>query len=157
MVALEDWIYDHDYYARRGTQDFKIGRRILDGRPRSAHGELVCWPKRTRVAVVVFCMMVALTPASHQFKAYGTQNWVQLFLHHHDNKASPFHSPLATEVVLNELAMAAHLAPPSGWCVASPKVLQRRKGHRWRWQLHLDLANPFNHQENHRGLRFVTC
>jgi hypothetical protein len=36
------------------------------------------------------------------------------FLHHHCNKAILLHSPLAVEVVFNEMATVVHLAPPLG-------------------------------------------
>jgi hypothetical protein len=114
MAALEDWIHGHDYMGRRGTQDFKIGHRILDGWPGSALSELVCQPKRTRAVAVVSGTTAVLALVSPLFKAYGTTNWARFFLHHHSNKATSFHSPLATEVVLNELATVVHLASPLG-------------------------------------------
>jgi hypothetical protein len=74
MVVLEDWISDHDYTERRGTQDFKIGHRVLDEQPGSAPSESVCRPKRTRAAAAVSGATAPLTLASSRFKAYGTHN-----------------------------------------------------------------------------------
>jgi hypothetical protein len=91
-----------------------IGRQILDGRPGSAPSEPVCWLKITRAAAAVSGVTVALTLMSAWFKAYGTRNRVRFFLHQNGNKGTSFHSPLAAEVVLNELVTGGTLLLPTG-------------------------------------------